>query len=201
MSLAGSLSALPYFFVIVVGYFLYTMIMRMKFTKDVEGKIWGEFFAANGQSYGELCKVSRGCVQAPKGHEIGMYFTTPETSYDHWYPPGRGMLHRLVRVRIRRTVWNENNPVPRVATDPAKWIESEKVKDITSFMIETAANESFQKSALEMQKQFWSEITQIVKFVKNVPMLLWVCLGSLGASAIAAYFAYMCLGYIRSRFP
>ena len=61
----------------------------------------------------------------------------------------------MVRVRIRRTTWYENNPVPKVSTDPAKWIESANIREITSFMIETAANESFQKSALEMQKQFW----------------------------------------------
>jgi len=198
MSVAGSLAAIPYLLIIVVGYLLYMMFKRWKNSKDVEGCIWGEFFAKNGQSYGALCKVERGQVEAPKGHHIGMYFIDQSCSYDFKYPPGKSRLEQVV---IRRSVWVENNPVPKVSTNPAEWIESDQVAEITSFMIETAANESFQKSALEMQKQFWSEITQIAKFVKNVPMMFYVSLGILGVSAIGAYFAYMAYGFIASRFP
>ena len=198
MSLAGSLAALPYLIGILFCYLIYCMFMRQKHGKDVEGKVWGEFFAKNGQSYGALCKVDRGCVWAPKGHEIGMYFIDQSCSYDFKYPPGK---MRMQQVNVRRSVWLENNPVPKVSTNPAEWIESEDVVEITSFMIETAANEAFQKSALEMQKQFWSEITQIAQFVKKVPLLFYIGLGTLAASGAAAMFAYMAYGFIASRFP
>jgi hypothetical protein len=68
-------------------------------------------------------------------------------------------------------------------------------------MIETAANESFQKSALEMQKQIWSESTNIAKFVKNVPMILYAAGGAALVAGIAAYFAYMAYAYLLSRLP
>jgi hypothetical protein len=95
----------------------------------------------------------------------------------------------------------ENNPVPKVSTNPEKWIEAEDQVEITSFMIQTAANESFQKSALEMQKSFWSEITQIAKFVKNMPYALYAAVGACGIAGIAAYFAYMAYAFMVSRFP
>jgi len=98
-------------------------------------------------------------------------------------------------------VWLENNPVPRVSTDPEKWIESEDLVKITSYMIETAANESFQKSAMEMQKTFWGEISAIAKFVKNVPYILYIGVGACAVAGIGAYFAYMSYAYLVSRFP
>jgi hypothetical protein len=95
----------------------------------------------------------------------------------------------------------ENNPVPKVSTNPEKWIENEKQVEITAFMIQTAANESFQKSALEMQKTFWSEITNIAKFVKNVPYSLYASVGACILAGVACYFAYMCYGFMVARFP
>jgi len=198
LSVAGLLSALPYIFIIFIGWLLWITWQRHKNAKDSEGHMWGEFFAKNGQSYGCLCKVDRGCVESPKGHEIGTYFTDNECTYDFMYPPGK---MKLVQIRIRRSVWMENNPVPKVSTNPDKWIESDQQVEITSFMIETAANESFQKSALEMQKQFWSEITNIAKFVKNVPMILYAAGGAALVAGIAAYFAYMAYAYLLSRLP
>lgn len=198
LSAAGLLSALPYILLLGVGFIIWVTVMRWKYAKDSEGHMWGEFFCKNGQSYGRLIKVDRGCAEAPKGHEIGTYFIDNECAYDFMYPPGK---MRLMQIRLRRSVWMENNPVPKVSTNPAKWIESEEQVEITSFMIETAANESFQKSALEMQKQFWSQITDIAKFVKNVPYILYAAGGTLIVAAVAAYFAYMAYGYMLSRFP
>ena len=198
LSVTGLLSALPYFMILGVGLLLYIMIMRWKYAKESEGHMWGEFFAKNGQSYGCLCKVDRGCVEAPRGHEIGTYFIDNECTYDFMYPPGKW---KVMQIRIRRSVWMENNPVPKVSTNPEKWIESEQAVEITSFMIETAANESFQKSALEMQKQFWSQITDIAKFVKNVPYSMYAAVGACILAAAGCYFAYQAYAFMISRFP
>jgi hypothetical protein len=198
LSAVGMLSSLPYLMVIAFIWFIYVAIMRQKYSKEAEGCIWGEFFCKNGQSYGALCKVDKGCVDAPKGHEIGTYFTSNECTYDFQYPPGK---MRLMQTRIRRSVWLENNPVPRVSTEPEKWIESEDLVKITSYMIETAANESFQKSAMEMQKTFWGEISAIAKFVKNVPYIMYIGIGACAVAGIGAYFAYMSYAYLISRFP
>lgn len=201
VSIADSLAAIPYVVFAFFCFLLYVMIMKQSNGKKVIGHVYGEFFAKSGQSYGELCKEERGYVYAPKGHEIGCYFVTPDCSYDSWYPPGKGILTKLTRVRVRRSVWLENNPIPRVSVDPSRWIENEKVVEITSYMIDTAANESFQKSALEMQKTFWGEITTIAKFVKNMPYALYASVGALFAAGIAAYFAYMAYMFMASRFP
>lgn len=198
LSLTGLLSALPYLFIIFVGWLMYVMYMRHHYSKKSEGCMWGEFFCKNGQSYGMLVKVERGCVEAPKGHEIGTYFIDNECAYDYMYPAGK---MRLMQVRLRRSVWMENNPVPKVSTNPEKWIESENQVKITSFMIQTAANELFQKSALEMQKQFWSEITNIAKFVKNTPYIMYAAVGACIVAGIACYFAYMSYAYLISRIP
>lgn len=201
VSIAGSLAAIPYLMIAVFGFIVYLMYKRTKNARDVEGKINAEFFARSGQSYEELCKENKGYVLAPKGHDIGAYFITPDCSYDSWYPSGKGIIAKLTHVRVRKSVWLENNPVPRVSVDPSRWIEHEKVVDITAYMIHTAANESFQKSALEMQKTFWGEITQIAKFVKNMPYALYASIAAAGLSAAAAYFAYMAYGFMASRFP
>ena len=198
VSIAGSLEAIPYMIFLFFCYMLYIVIMKQKYSKEAEHKVWGEFFAKSGYSYGELCEEDKGSVAAPKGHEIGCYFIDNECAYDFRYPPGK---MRLMQTKVRRSVWHENNPVPRVATNPKKWIESEKMVEITSYMIETAANESFQKSALEMQKTFWGEITTIAKFVKNMPYTLYASIGAVFASGLAAYFAYMCYAFMASRFP
>ncbi len=198
LSVAGLLSALPYFGILGVGFLLYVMGMRWKYARESEGHMWGDFYAKNGQSYGCLCKVERGCVEAPKGHEIGVYFIDNECSYDYMYPPGKW---KMMQIRVRRSAWMENNPVPKVSTNPEKWIEAEDQVEITSYMIQTAANESFQKAALEMQKQFWSQITDIAKFVKNVPYLLYIGIGTIAAAGIGAYFGYMAYAFLVSRFP
>ena len=198
ISLAGSLSALPYLFLLFFIYVVYVLIMKQKYSKEAEGKIWGEFFAKNGESYGELCQEDKGLVEAPKGHEIGAYLISAECSYDFKYPPGKP---RIMQTKIRRSVWMVNNPVPKVSTDPSKWTESEKQVEITSFMIETAANEAFQKSALEMQKSFWEDITQIAKIVKNTPYILYASMAAAGLAGFACYFAYMAYTFMASRFP
>ena len=198
ISLAGMFDSLKYLVFIFMGFIVYLGIMKQKYSKEVEGKIYGEFFAKNGQSYGELCKEDKGSVAAPKGHEIGSYFISNECAYDFLYPPGK---MKLLQTKVRRSVWIENNPVPKVATDPSKWIESTDQVEITSFMIEAAANESFQKSALEMQKTFWGEISEIAKFVKNMPYTLYASIASAGISGIAAIFAYLCYQFMQSRFP
>ena len=77
ISIAGSMAALPYLMIIGFGFIIYLMVKRAKNSKDVEGKIFGEFFSRSGQSYGALCKEDKGIVEAPHGHEIGMYFITP----------------------------------------------------------------------------------------------------------------------------
>jgi len=200
--MSGDLSALfagiPFILGLVGIYLVYILYMRHKYSKAVEGMVWCEFFASSGGSYGALCREDKNCVAAPKGHEIGIYFIQNSCSYDYKYPQGKS---RLVQASVRRTVYFENNPVPRVSTNPQEWIEHPEMVKITSFMIETAANESFQKSALEMQKTFWGEISTIVKFVQGVPMMKWFCLGALGASGMAAYFGYMCFQFLTSRFP
>jgi len=200
--MSGDLSALfqgiPFILGIAFVYLLYLLYMRHKYSKEVEGKLYSFFFTKAGRLYGALCKEDKGCVEAPKGHDIGMYFVDPSCTYDFRYPPGKS---RFIQVSVRATAYIENNPVPRVSVHPEEWVESVDMVKITSFMIETAANESFQKSALEMQKSFWGEITQIVKFIKDVPMMKWFSLGALGAAGIAAYFAYMSFQFLLSRFP
>ena len=198
VSIAGSLSAIPYLVFLLFLYFVYVMIMRQKYSKDVEGKIYGEFFTRSGQSYGALCVEDKGYVSAPKGHEIGGYFVTPDCSYDFLYPPGK---MRLMQARVRRSVWFENNPVPRVSVDPQLWIESKKMVEITSYMIESAANEKWQKGAMETMKPFFEDIANIGKFIKNMPYALYASIGALFAAGIAAYFAYMVYVFLRSRFP
>ena len=198
VSIAGSLSAIPYLLFLALLYFVYVLIMRHKYSKESEGKVWGEFFAKSGFSYGALCKEDKGTVIAPNGHEIGCYFISAECAYDFMYPPGK---MRLMQTRIRRSVWMENNPVPKVSVDPSKWIESQKQVEITSYMIETAANESFQKSALEMQKTWWEEISQIYKFVKNSPYAFYASVIAAGGAGFAAIFAYMCYQAIVARWP
>jgi hypothetical protein len=198
LSLNGLLSSLPYMMILLFGVLLWAFIMRWKYAKESEHCVWGEFFAKSGYSYGMLCKEERGQVEAPKGHEIGVYFVDNDCAYDFMYPPGK---MKFLQVRVRRSVWMENNPVPKVSTNPEKWIENEKQVEITAFMIQTAANESFQKSALEMQKTFWSEITNIAKFVKNVPYSLYASVGACILAGVACYFAYMCYGFMVARFP
>lgn len=198
LSVNGLLSSLPYMMLLAFGVLVWAFIMRWKYAKESEHCIWGEFFAKSGYSYGMLCREERGQVEAPKGHEIGVYFIDNDCAYDFMYPPGK---MKFLQIRIRRSVWMENNPVPKVSTNPEKWIENEKQVEITAFMIQTAANESFQKSALEMQKTFWSEITQIAKFVKNMPYSLYAAVGACALAAGACYLSYQCYAFLVTRFP
>lgn len=175
--------------VVVIVFLGFVFIVRSKNQKAVEGKILVHFFTASGGYYWALCKEDKGQVEAPEGHDVGMYNISNECTYLGKYPPS-GM--KYAQVAVPTTVYIENEAEPRVSTDPSRWIESPEKKEITAFMARTALNESFQKTALAMQTAVWGDIAKMTQFIKNVPMMFYVSLAVLGGMLITGYLAFQC---------
>ena len=165
----------------------FVFIIRAKNSKAVEGRMLVHFFTSSGNYYWALCKEDKGQVDAPEGHDIGIYNVSNECTFLGKYPPS-GLKYAQVSVPV--TTYIENESEPRVSTNPSKWIENPNKKEITAFMNRTALNESFQKNALAMSSAVWGDVAKMAQFIKNVPMMFYISLAILGGMLLVGYLSW-----------
>lgn len=169
--------------------------MRWRNAKEVEGKMLVHFFTAGGGYYYALCREDKGKVEAPPGHEVGDYFIQPECKYMGKWKPGQ---MRFAQVGVPTTAYLENEREPIVSVDPERWIKSPDKHKVTAFMQRVAINEAAMKTAQVLQMGVWKDIAAMAGFIKRVPLMFLMSLGTLVILLILLYFSYMQLQSVQA---
>lgn len=174
--------------VMLGGIMLFITYARWKNGKEVQGKILSYFATPGGRFFYALCEEQDGKVIPPEGIE-GEYFVTADTRVMGKWKPGQASIFQ---VGVPVTFYMEGDPAPRITVSKDKWIDDpKKKKDVSSFMIRKAVNESFAKTVVAMQSAAWKDIATMTQFIKNVPMMFYISLGVLACSIGTLYMVYM----------
>lgn len=128
------------------------------------------YFKDNGIGRFELCEINNGRIKrkikTKDKEDIEDYYALPEHSDIIDYPIGKP---KLQQVQIPLYHFYINNPVPQFPNDPKKWSPDFQIK-MTSAMANITADEAGMAIVAEEQKAAFSDIKDIYKYLKKIPM-------------------------------
>lgn len=135
-----------------------------------------------------LCDHDGSSVRPPEGHKLqGNYFISSECLYMGKWKPGQP---KWAQVGVATTAYIENEREPIVSTNPSKWITNPEKHKITAFMQKVVINESAMKTAQVLQMGVWKDIANMAQFIKRVPLMFLISIGTLCLVLLTLYFNY-----------
>lgn len=173
----------------VLGIFIMSwfFFMRWQNTKQADGKILCHFFGPAGWYY-MLCDHDGNLIKPPEGHKVqGNYLITNDCLFGGKWKPGQP---KWAQVGVQTTAYIENVREPIVSTEPDKWIASPDKYKITAIMEQHAINESAMKVAAALQTGVWKDIANMAQFIKRVPLMFLISIGTLFLMLLVLYFNY-----------
>lgn len=173
-----------------IGVMAWGFFARWRNARETEGKMLCHFFTAGGGYYYKLCKEDKGKVEPPEGHDVGHYLVRSECTYGGKWKPGQ---MKWIQVGVRTTAYIENRVEPIVSTNPDLWISSPKRQELTAAMLKTIVTEASMKTAQVLQMGVWKDITSMAQFIKRVPLMFLISLGTVALLLFILYMNYSAL--------
>jgi len=125
-------------------------------------------------------------AKAPKGHAIDSYYLLPEHDYLDVYPYG---VKPSQQIMVKKFYFQVNDPCPRIPHDSNRW-DAERYTRVTSAMAKLAKDESNLQVLVSEFSGLWSQLSEMVAKLKQLPLLLIVSLASIFISFIVGYLAF-----------
>jgi len=184
---------------LILWYFMDSMNKLKKNRKLVEGKVCCFFGGSQGEGDFELCEIAtNGLITAldkksatakqfikralgdKNSGELIDYYALPDHGWSIDYPIGKP---KLQQTKVTLYHFYSNIPVAQFPRDPQKW-KADLAISMTSAMARLTKNESGLRILGEELNGAFSDYAKIHKFLKNIPLTMYVSMGTLAMTLI-----------------